>query len=154
MDDARHLLQILRIAGVTSSQAESVLTDIAQYMTASKITLVTEPEPKMTLGQHQEAFAEDICKLMLKAFELGYSMRLGEFQRTLEQQQIYVKTKRSLTLDSMHLKKCAADIYFTSGGDLVYPKELGTFWESLNPRNRAGMFWKKIKDGPHYQRTV
>jgi hypothetical protein len=106
----------------------------------------------MTLGQHQEAFSKDVTKLLLKAFELGYEARLGELQRTVEQQEIYVKTNRSKTMNSMHLKKCAIDIFFVQDGKLAYPAELGNYWESLNSLNKAGMFWKTFKDAPHYER--
>lgn len=106
----------------------------------------------MTLGKHQEAFSRDLAKLLAKAFELGYEARLGELQRTPEQQQIYIKTERSKTMNSMHLKKCAIDIYFTKNGSIVYPAELGKYWESLSPENQAGMFWNKFKDAPHYER--
>jgi len=108
----------------------------------------------MRLGQHQEEFAKDLMQLMLKATILGYGIRMAEVFRPKETQAIYVERGLSTTLDSMHLKKCAADIYFTKSGKLVYPKELGEFWESLDPLNQAGMFWTKFKDKPHYQRTV
>lgn len=108
----------------------------------------------MRLGEHQEAFAEDFTKLLTKAFELGYKARLGEVQRTAEQQTIYVKTGRSKTMNSMHLLKCAADVFFVKDGVIVVPEELGVFWQSLNPLNQAGMFWKTFKDAPHFQRTV
>ncbi len=108
----------------------------------------------MTLGQHQEQFTRDLAKLLAKAWELGYEVRIGEVQRTAEQQEIYVATGRSWTMNSMHLKKTAADLHFTKGGKLVYPEELGKYWESLSSFNQAGMFWKTKKDAPHFQRTV
>jgi peptidoglycan L-alanyl-D-glutamate endopeptidase CwlK len=108
----------------------------------------------MTLGRHQEAFGRDLVALLNYALSKGYQFRIAEVQRTLEQQQLYVKTGKSKTLDSMHIKKCAADIYFTKDGQLVYPEELGRYWESLSRENQAGMFWKTFKDQPHYQRTV
>lgn len=107
----------------------------------------------MTLGQHQEAFARDLVKLLTYAFHSGYEARLGELQRSPEQQKIYVDTKRSTTMNSMHLKKCAIDVFFMKDGQIVYPEALGKYWESLNPLNRAGMFWKNFKDGPHYERN-
>lgn len=108
----------------------------------------------MRLGEHQEAFSKDLVKLLSKAHELGYGVRIGEVFRTAEQQAIYLKTGRSKTSNSMHLKKCAADLHFTRGGQLCYPETLGRFWESLDPLNQAGMFWKNFKDDPHFQRTV
>jgi hypothetical protein len=53
----------------------------------------------------------------------------------------------------MHLKKCAADLHFTKNGVLVYPPELGVYWESLSPFNQWGGHWKTFKDKPHFQRT-
>ena len=108
----------------------------------------------MTLGQHQEQFSRHLAQLLAKAFELGYEARIGEVQRTIEQQKIYINAGRSKTMNSMHLKKCAADIHFTKDGELCYPQELGDFWESLDTLNRWGGNWKTFKDLPHYQRTV
>jgi hypothetical protein len=108
----------------------------------------------MQLGEHQESFSRDVIKLLTRANELGYGIRIGEVFRTLEQQKMYIKAGRSKTMNSMHLKKCAIDIYFTKNDRLVYPEELGKYWESLDSRNKAGMFWKKFRDAPHYQRTV
>lgn len=108
----------------------------------------------MTLGDHQEKFSEDLVKLLLKAFELGYKIRLGEVQRPIEMQEIYIKTGRSKTMNSMHIKKCASDVHFLLNGTLCYPQELGDYWESLSPENQWGGNWKSFKDAPHFQRTV
>jgi peptidoglycan L-alanyl-D-glutamate endopeptidase CwlK len=108
----------------------------------------------MKLGQHQEAFSRDIWKLLTHAFRLGYDVRMGEFERPIEMQKIYVKTGRSKTLDSNHVKKLAGDLHFMKAGVLCYPKELGDYWESLNPLNRWGGNWKSFKDGPHFERHV
>ena len=108
----------------------------------------------MKLGEHQEAFSRDLMKLLFYALMKGYQVRIAEVFRTKEQQQLYKDTGKSKTLNSMHLKKCAADLYFTLDGKIVYPKELGEYWETLDPLNQAGMFWTKFNDKPHYQRTV
>lgn len=108
----------------------------------------------MTLGQHQEAFASDLARLIIYAIGRGYGVRIGEVYRTTEQQAIYKQTGRSKTMNSMHLKKCAADLNFTKDGQLCYPEELGRYWESLNPLNSAGMFWRSFKDSPHVERRV
>jgi peptidoglycan L-alanyl-D-glutamate endopeptidase CwlK len=108
----------------------------------------------MTLGEEQEAFARDLTRLLVFAFGKGYAVRIGEVQRTVEQQQIYIRQGRSQTLNSMHIKKCAADLYFVKDGILVYPKELGDFWEGLDPKNQWGGNWRNFKDLAHYQRTV
>jgi len=108
----------------------------------------------MKLGEHQERFARDLVKLLSKAHIMGYETRIGEVERTIAQQQLYVQQKRSTTMNSMHLKKCAADIHFTKDGSLCYPQELGNFWESLDPLNKWGGNWKTFKDKPHFERRA
>ena len=108
----------------------------------------------MSLGQEQQAFARDIVSLLTKAFTEGYEVRLGEFERTIEQQKIYVQTGRSKTMNSNHIKKCAADLHFFKDGVLCYPKLLGDYWESLNPNNSWGGNWKSFKDQPHFERRT
>jgi hypothetical protein len=108
----------------------------------------------MTLGQHQEAFSKHLVMLLQKAFSLGYEVRMGEVQRPMEMQELYVKTGRSKTMNSMHLKKCAADLHFVLDGKICYPQELGNYWESLDSVNQWGGNWKKFCDQPHFQRTV
>lgn len=108
----------------------------------------------MTLGEHQQAFSRDLVKLMSKAFELGYEIRIGEVERTIEQQKIYVQTGRSKTMNSNHLKKCAADLHFVKAGQLCYPQELGDYWETLDPINSWGGNWKSFKDKPHFERRA
>ena len=107
----------------------------------------------MKLGQHQERFSRDLVKLISYANSLGYEVRIGEVERTVETQKLYMAAGRSTTMNSMHLKKCAADLHFTLNGTLLYPKELGDYWESLDPLNQWGGNWKTFKDKPHFQRT-
>ena len=108
----------------------------------------------MTLGQHQQQFSRHLVQLLQYAFDLGYEVRIGEVERTLEQQRLYIASGRSQTINSMHLKKCAADLHFIKAGSLVYPEELGNYWESLDPANKWGGHWDSFKDFPHFQRTV
>jgi len=107
----------------------------------------------MRLGQHQEKFSRDLVRLLSHAFSLGYEVRIGEAERTVEMQKIHMAAGRSTTMNSMHLKKCAVDLYFTKDGQLVYPSELGQYWCSLDPLNQWGGNWRTFKDLPHYQRT-
>lgn len=108
----------------------------------------------MTLGQHQELFTRHLVILLTKAFTEGYEVRMGEVQRPIEMQELYMKTGRTKTMNSMHLKKCAADLHFMKDGQICYPKVLGDYWESLDPLNQWGGNWKKFVDAPHFQRTV
>jgi peptidoglycan L-alanyl-D-glutamate endopeptidase CwlK len=119
----------------------------------------------MSLGAEQEAFTADLVKLISKAQADGYGVRMGEVQRTPEQQQVYMRAGRSRTMNSMHLKKCAADLFFVKGGKIATRDEMrpyGDFWESLNTRNRWGGSWRgnidagksSFVDVPHFERQV
>jgi hypothetical protein len=112
----------------------------------------------MSLVSEQAAFLLDVCKLVQKATELGFVVTGGELARTTEQQEIYVKTGRSKTMNSIHLKRCAIDLNFFKGGKLTYDRgvlqPLGDYWESLDPKNQWGGNWRTFKDVPHFQRTV
>jgi len=112
----------------------------------------------MSLVNDQAAFLLDMCKLIQKATEMGFVVTGGELARTVEQQQIYVKTGRSKTMNSIHLKRCAIDLNFFKDGKLTYDvavlKPVGDYWESLNPKNQWGGNWKSFKDVPHFERKV
>lgn len=108
------------------------------------------------LVKEQSEFLLDVVRLVAKAHEMGFVITAGELYRTTEQQQIYVKTGRSTTMNSNHLRKCAIDLNFFKDGELTYSvdviKPLGEYWKSLNPKNDWGGFWKSFKDVPHFER--
>lgn len=112
----------------------------------------------MTLSDHQAAFLLDVCKLIEYATKQGWKITGGELYRTVEQQEIYLKTGRSKTMNSRHLKRCAIDLNFFKDGKLVWDKEkirpIGVYWESLNPINRWGGNFKSLVDVPHFERNV
>lgn len=106
----------------------------------------------------QAAFLLDVGKLVQKATEMGFQVTAGELYRTPEQQQIYVKTGRSRTMNSLHLQRRAVDLNFFKDGKLTYDKAtlapLGAFWESLHPLNSWGGNGVKLVDTPHFSRGV
>lgn len=112
----------------------------------------------MSLSQEQAAFLLDACKLIQYATEQGWTVTGGELFRTPEQQEIYLKTGRSKTMASNHLKRCAIDLNFFKDGKLVWDKTqlapIGAYWESLNPKNRWGGNFKSLVDVPHFERNV
>ena len=117
----------------------------------------------MSLRNEQSLFTKDVIKLLSFIDDLGYEVTFGEVLRTEEQQEIYIKTGRSKTSNSMHLKKCAIDLNFFKNGELVEtPKQIGKFWESLNEKNRWGGSWRGLiesgkstfNDSPHFERQV
>ncbi len=112
----------------------------------------------MSLSQEQAAFLLDVCKLIQYATEQGWMVTGGELYRTPEQQEIYLKTGRSKTMASLHLKRCAVDLNFFKNGQLTWDKKLlaplGQYWESLHPKNRWGGNFKSLIDVPHFERNV
>ena len=112
----------------------------------------------MSAVREQAAFLLDVCKLIERATELGFQVTAGELYRTPEQQQIYVKTGRSRTMNSLHLQRRAVDLNFFKDGKLTYDKAtlapLGLFWESLHPLNSWGGNGVKLVDTPHFSRGV
>lgn len=112
----------------------------------------------MSLVQEQAAFLLDACKLIQFATTQGFVLTGGELLRTVEQQEIYLKTGRSKTMLSNHLKRCAIDLNFFKDGKLIWDREqlapIGAYWESLNPKNRWGGNFKTLVDVPHFERNV
>ena len=109
----------------------------------------------MSRVAQQAAFLLDVCKLVQFATERGFVVTGGELFRTPEQQAIYVKDGRSKTMRSKHLERLAIDLNFFKDGKLTYEtQEIGKYWESLSPKNSAGMFWVSFKDSPHFERRV
>jgi len=112
----------------------------------------------VSLVAEQAAFLLDVAKLINKATELGFVVTGGELFRTPEQQQIYVKTGRSKTMNSLHLQRRAVDLNFFVDGKLTYDKAtlapLGAFWESLHPLNSWGGNGVKLVDTPHFSRGM
>lgn len=112
----------------------------------------------MSMVSDQSAFLLDVCKLIQFATSKGWVVTGGELYRTAEQQQIYLKTGRSKTMASLHLKRCAIDLNFFKDGKLIYDIKvlapIGAYWESLSKKNSWGGNWNSFKDVPHFERRV
>lgn len=112
----------------------------------------------MSLVNEQAAFLLDAARLIQKATETGWTVTGGELYRTAEQQEIYVKSGRSKTMNSNHLKRLAIDLNFFKDGKLIYDQNalqsIGNYWESLSPKNSWGGNWDSFKDTPHFERRA
>ena len=112
----------------------------------------------MSLRNQQSIFTENIGKLIDFAFSIGIELTFGEAMRTEYQQKEYLRTKKTKTMHSNHLRRLAVDFNFFIGGELTYKKEdlqmLGDYWESLNEYNRAGMNFKSFVDCPHFEMNI
>ena len=115
----------------------------------------------MTLLEKQMTFTDNIGKLISYSFSLGIGLTFGEVMRTKEQQEIYVKTGRSKTMNSRHLQRLAVDfnmfmlkekgrMLFAPNStqaqfkrDIQIAKQLGQYWASLNVDNVWGSDWDR-----------
>ena len=125
----------------------------------------------MDLRERQNTFLVNISLFIQYAFRSGYKLTSGEFFRSQETQAAHVAAGRSKTMNSMHLKRLAADFNIFIDGrllfsdttkidsDLLLAKKLGDFWCSLNTANRWGGDFDKdgnplnqsFKDGGHFE---
>ena len=96
----------------------------------------------MSLGHEQEEFARDLGILIGWYYGQGYRVRMGD-----------VFAHDGHKDNSQHYKKLAADLnLFLDEKFLTKTKDHvagGTFWESIDPKNRWG---GRYKDGNHYER--
>lgn len=111
----------------------------------------------MSLVDEQFEFLKDVAKLISFIESQGLKVTGGELYRTPEQQEIYVKTGRSRTMNSYHLRRLAIDLHiFSPETTLLGSKDeiqpVGAYWESLNPKNSWGGNWNSFKDLPHFER--
>jgi hypothetical protein len=108
----------------------------------------------MTLNQAQFEFTRDVAYLINYLYTKGYTVTLGEARRTKEQQEIYLKTGKSKTINSRHLIGLAIDLNLFKDGkylpDTKDYKDAAEFWVKLNADNVAGYFWGW--DGNHFER--
>jgi hypothetical protein len=107
----------------------------------------------MTLRQKQSLFARHAALLILRAYELGYEVTLGEAWRSPEEAARLAKTGRGIAR-SLHTERLAIDLnLFKSGQYLAGTedhRELGEWWEAQHELARWG---GRFRDGNHYSFT-
>jgi len=125
----------------------------------------------MGMVSKQWEFLQDLCKLLDRAKDLGFTVTGGELQRPISLQRLYVKTGRSKTMRSSHLNRLAIDLNFFLKNEkgrlrLTWNREdirpLGDYWESLDPKNVWGGSWRGLIDKgkstfvdvPHFERRL
>ena len=93
--------------------------------------------------------------------------RIGEVWRRQVTQDWLLKKGWTKVKHSRHQNFQAADIFIWIDGEPTFKIEgknkngkwkhleklsyIGEYWESLHPNNRAGMFWKTIRDPSHFE---
>ena len=110
----------------------------------------------MKLSDNQIIFTYNIADLILFANSIGYGLTFGEAYRTEFQQLEYLRTGKSKTLNSNHLRRLAVDFNFFMDGKLLKDEkllqDLGDYWCSLHNKNRWGGNWGW--DKPHFEMNV
>jgi hypothetical protein len=80
---------------------------------------------------------------------------MGEVWRTKEQQDRYVKSGKSKTMQSQHLNRLAVDLNLFIDGELTWDVEcyriLGEYWESLDPDCKWGGHFRGFCDAVHFE---
>jgi len=107
------------------------------------------------LFKKQVEFTKNVALLLNYLNDKGYKVTLGETFRTKEQQEIYFKQGKSKTMKSKHLERLAIDLNIFKNGELLKNVDeyyiIGKYWQSLNPLNVYGGFWKSLRDFPHFE---
>ena len=125
----------------------------------------------MSLIKKQWEFMKDLKKLIDFVEQQGWIITGGELWRPIYTQEYYVKTGRSKTMNSQHLKRLAIDLNFfrpakpeesptvvIDGYPYVLTWKLediepfGNFWEKLSQNNRWGGHFHTFKDVPHFEK--
>lgn len=107
----------------------------------------------MNLHEQQATFAKNVATLIGYIFLKDHQMSFGETYRTPEQAELNAK-KGIGVKNSLHCKRLAIDINLFKDGKYLADKEsyefLGTFWESLNKKNRWGGNFSR-SDANHFE---
>lgn len=124
---------------------------------ALALILIVTPasaDKDVSLRDKQFIFLQDVAKLIDFCVENDIVVTGGELHRTLYQQKEYLRTGKSQTMRSDHLRKLAIDLNFFFDGELSYSKEdikqVADYWKSLRPSNYWGGDFKSLADTPHF----
>lgn len=101
----------------------------------------------------QETFAKDVARLILQAFDMGYTVTLGEALRTPEQA-LHNAQDGSGIAHSLHIYKLAIDLNFFKNGlwvkDGSQLADIGAWWKALGPDHYWGGDFTTRPDGNHF----
>lgn len=99
---------------------------------------------KGRLRKQQSKFTRLLAHLILYAYDNGYEITFGD-----------VWAKDGHSKNSLHYDRLAADLNLFRDGEYLIKteahRELGEYWESLNPDCRWGGSFSTVRDGNHYE---
>lgn len=103
----------------------------------------------MTLRQKQSKFARMVADLIIKAYDMGYEVTLGDAFRDPRLFGVMGEKKGYGSANSFHKQRLAIDLnLFKDGAFLGFTeahKPLGEWWES-----QGGTWGGRFNDGNHY----
>jgi hypothetical protein len=103
----------------------------------------------MTLRQQQSLFARKVADLIIKAYEMGYEITLGDAYRDPRLHGALGEKKGYGAAKSFHKQRLAIDLnlfqdgYYLEGTEAH--RKLGEWWES-----QGGTWGGRFEDGNHY----
>lgn len=108
----------------------------------------------MSLGSKQEKFARLLPRLIDKAHDLGFEVRVGDLFRDPRVHGEHGTKKGYGNKNSVHKLKLAVDLNLFKDGKFLSStedhRELGEWWEKQDTDCRWG---GKFQDGNHYSLT-
>lgn len=106
-------------------------------------------EKELSLGELQEKFAEMFARLVLKAIDMGYQVRIGDVFRDPRVHGSIGEKRGYGNPNSCHKLKLAGDLNLFKNGrflsDTQDHEPLGIWWES-----QGGAWGGRFNDGNHY----
>ena len=123
----------------------------------------------MSYSNRQFSFIKDVALLIMYCAQQRWKVTGGDLLRSNEEQDRKYKLGLSKARggESRHQSRMAIDLNFwnTDGVYMPYVEEedgrdahdsqlalIADYWESLNPKNRAGLYFKSIRDPYHFER--
>lgn len=107
----------------------------------------------MNLGDKQRLFARLIAELIIKAYEMGYQVTLGEAYRTPYQAKQYAEQGIGIE-NSLHTQKLALDINLFKNGKYLNRNQdyepIGEVWESMSGAGYELCWGGRFGDGNHF----
>lgn len=107
----------------------------------------------MTLRQKQSIFANLAARLILKAYDMGYEITLGEAYRSPEEAARLAALGAGIT-KSLHTDKLAIDLNLFKDGKYLSTSKahepLGIWWETQSTDEYTCNWGGRFGDGNHY----
>ena len=105
------------------------------------------------MNEHQWRFLRDVAMLIQYAERMGFALTLGRGYASEAANRADGGTE-----NSNHRRRLAIDLNLFIDGEYMTNSDahapLGEYWKSLDPLNRWGGDFTRVKDGNHYERHV